>query len=632
MRANAAVDLLIARPFRWFAGKSADLVDWSPYSMGELFDEIEGLFLRTEKDGNVLLSQTLPDFWRKYAERQPAFAAYLKHMMEESFVTSPDGTVKHLQFKLAWDEIFNPQDPTNVQTHGATIENLALQARAAILKMHDTRTVLPEYLTSQDGAKCIGKMAQGHADTMGCEAANDKLAESVFGAFDRVLRQFGGISREAAAAVAQASRSKSLLMGDNVRRRKPVAPPKAGIGYFFSLPAPEQEALVEYTRTMVRESRKQAAADNKEVDNYVKGKLKSSSEQELESLITRYGIALSFFERWQSRGVRTVAELSRGVKACNNTQAQLDWLREQIEMRTLGLQWVEFATHWSSGSDETVGTVPELTETLKTILTAERERRATGELPSVAPAPQAKRKTFKELGELTEQAKAFAEQHQELPAAELRARAEKERERLEVAGELDSVSDGQPKKAPKFDTLVGKLLDIRWRYWTTEAGKRKGVNMWCVGEVIEAADGKTTKRSPRCQSTLPWGAVRIKWPADDEFDEEEHYTWTILKPDDFNHEVNLGWRYDKTELAKMKPTSGAAARGAAASGAASSGVLTPPAPLKVTPGRAQACFIDVAVGLRAAPHRGGPRVDAARYATHGNVWRYAGEHPRLPFA
>ena len=78
--------------------------------------------------------------------------------------------------------------------------------------------------------------------------------------------------------------------------------------------------------------------------------------------------------------------------------------------------------------------------------------------------------------------------------------------------------------------------------------------MWCVGEVIEAADGKTTKRSPRCLSTLPWGAVRIKWPADDEFDEEEHYTWTILKPDDFNHEVNLGWRYDKTELAKMKAT------------------------------------------------------------------------------
>ena len=33
--------------------------------------------------------------------------------------------------------------------------------------------------------------------------------------------------------------------------------------------------------------------------------------------------------------------------------------------------------------------------------------------------------------------------------------------------------------------------------------------------------------------------------------------------------------------------------------------------------RAQACFIDVAVGLCAAKHRGGPRVDAPRYATYG---------------
>ena len=151
--------------------------------------------------------------------------------------------------------------------------------------------------------------------------------------------------------MAQASCSKSFLVGDNVQRRKPAEAPKPGMGYFFPLPAPEQEALAEYTRTTVRASRKQAAADNQKVAAYVRGKLKSSSEQELESLITRYGMALSFFERWESRGVRTVAELKRGLKGCKDTQAQLGWLREQIEMRTLGLQWVEFATHWSSGSD-----------------------------------------------------------------------------------------------------------------------------------------------------------------------------------------------------------------------------------------------------------------------------------------
>ena len=32
------------------------------------------------------------------------------------------------------------------------------------------------------------------------------------------------------------------------------------------------------------------------------------------------------------------------------TQAKLGWLREQIDMRTRGLQWVEYKTAWSSGA------------------------------------------------------------------------------------------------------------------------------------------------------------------------------------------------------------------------------------------------------------------------------------------
>ena len=39
---------------------------------------------------------------------------------------------------------------------------------------------------------------------------------------------------------------------------------------------------------------------------------------------------------------------------------------------------------------------------------------------------------------------------------------------------------------------------------------------------------------------------------DEEYEEEESYTWTILKPADFNKEVHLGWMYAKSELAKLK--------------------------------------------------------------------------------
>ena len=122
--------------------------------------------------------------------------------------------------------------------------------------MHDPRTVLPQYLSSQDGAQSFSKQAQGHADSIGCECNNDKFSESVFGTFDRMLKRNDNISREAASALAHAMRHKSFWRGDSVQRRKQQDPPPPGIGYFWTLPWQEREALVEYSTSSVREERK----------------------------------------------------------------------------------------------------------------------------------------------------------------------------------------------------------------------------------------------------------------------------------------------------------------------------------------------------------------------------------------
>ena len=82
-------------------------------------------------------------------------------------------------------------------------------------------------------------------------------------------------------------------------------------------------------------------------------------------------------------------------------------MREQIEMRVRGLQWVEFKAKWSSSKDEDAGTVPELTNHLKEIVKVEKARREAGELPDSAPAPIMKTKTFKELGTPTAQASSY---------------------------------------------------------------------------------------------------------------------------------------------------------------------------------------------------------------------------------
>lgn len=48
------------------------------------------------------------------------------------------------------------------------------------------------------------------------------------------------------------------------------------------------------------------------------------------------------------------------MRKLTSSQLQLDFLREQIEMRVIGLSWIEFKTKWSSGKDEEVGTIDDL--------------------------------------------------------------------------------------------------------------------------------------------------------------------------------------------------------------------------------------------------------------------------------
>ena len=117
------------------------------------------------------------------------------------------------------------------------------------------------------------------------------------------------------------------------------------------------------------------------------------------------------------------------------------------------------------------------TPQLKEIVEEERTQRAAGELPEAAPAPVSKRKTFKELGTPSAQAEALAEQRVVLSEEEMRERAKREWERLEEAGEIERVGDAQP-SLPKdwraFDTLVGRLIEIRWRYYVKDPTKKSG--------------------------------------------------------------------------------------------------------------------------------------------------------------
>ena len=549
LRANAVVDMLISRPLRWLAGKAYMLDNFSPLSLGTVgkkgaLDLAEEAMANAAINGATLLDPEL-DIFKEIAEQQPLFREWREYMFTKQSCLGPDGKTKHLMWQLARKEILLPSDPTNAHpiVQQKTVEYLEYQMVAGLEAMRDKKRSIAKHLASQDGAQAFDKNAQAHADCAGVDATNDRLCESIFGIYDSVLCRFPGISMEAASALTQAIHAKRLAPG----------------GYVDSLPHEEAHALVEMARSTVKEMRAVDRADHAGLDAYHTQRRKTNAEIELAALIKQYALALSFYDRWKTTGVASPAAMVAALDEISSTQLKLDYLREQIEMRVVGLGFDEFRTKWSSSKDEVIGSVDDLTAHLKEILLEEQERLQEGSLPDAAVVPTMRRKTFLELGTATPQAEELAGKCLELPLDELLARAEKERARLETIGELDCTADVMPKEAPPCDdSLIGKELEIRWRYWRPtregERGKRKAVNIWCVGEVVQIANGTTDKQSPRCKGPLAKGAVCIKWPADVDFDEPESFTWSLLTKENWNKEAVLGWRYTAAQLSKLGAT------------------------------------------------------------------------------
>ena len=121
--------------------------------------------------------------------------------------------------------------------------------------------------------------------------------------------------------------------------------------------------------------------------------------------------------------------------------------------------------------------------------------------------------------------------------------------------------DQQEEEAPACnDSLIGSSLEIRWRYWAPvndptgkDKRKKRVVDIWCEGEVVKIANGTTDKEDPNratCKKLAQAGAVRVKWPADAEGDDEESFNRCILTKENWNAEAVMGWRFTVGELRK----------------------------------------------------------------------------------
>ena len=119
----------------------------------------------------------------------------------------------------------------------------------------------------------------------------------------------------------------------------------------------------------------------------------------LAQAVEHYAFAKELFQEWEGlSAARTPADVETALAGESETQ-QLAYLKRQIQMRTLGLGWVQYATKWSSQSDRKIGTVAHLKELLcKEILPEETSQRRLKKLPTEASPPHHEAENLGQLG------------------------------------------------------------------------------------------------------------------------------------------------------------------------------------------------------------------------------------------
>eukprot|EP00965_Chrysotila_dentata_P047999 1592107-Pleurochrysis_carterae.AAC.1 len=133
------------------------------------------------------------------------------------------------------------------------------------------------------------------------------------------------------------------------RRGKRGVSERRAQGYFYTLPTVEQEAAVSSAMEMRANVRVEARADLAEQQEYHAHKRKQASQRQLQKLVAEYIKAMTAFDWFTMRAAPTM-EAARAEFARQGTAAKKHkYLREQIEMRVLGLGLAEYAISWSAG-------------------------------------------------------------------------------------------------------------------------------------------------------------------------------------------------------------------------------------------------------------------------------------------
>ena len=550
LRVNTLWKYVFSEPFRWLAGKTSKLKGWSLFKMAQACEYAEKAMDEIVADPSRLLDPNL-DIFAPVAAEVPEFKDWQQKLLD-TVVKAEDGTEHYLVREVLRKARTPPPGSGEHQATELALKLAAAQAARALEKMHDPKLAIADKLASQGGANAFGANADGHARTQGVHGTNDS-SENKFSIADYVMRTYRGISTLHASGIVQQRTAhdfdRPLNIVSDRRKRKASAEaqeeaaPKPGF-FWSALTTPLRHSLVEMARRELLAAVKVGRQEKQSHDEEKLARREEALTRQLNLAVERYAAALELYDQWKTQGVKDRASLEAALEGLSAND-QLAELRRQVEMRTVGLGWHEFAVKWGYEAGAREQKADELKRMLlNDILPHEMAMKRKKKLPAEAAPPQLRTRVLKELG--TADADALRLEATSLfNVSNLLVKAQAERARREAAGISDSVEACQPLTAPPFNTqLVGKYLEVLWPY--KENGKTKKI--WASGKIVRVADGLTDKSSARAKKILPAGALLWAWEADADYDEEAGEQWLILKPEKWRKQTQYAWRYDPCEL------------------------------------------------------------------------------------
>ena len=411
LSANSLWKFIFSEPFRWLSGKTTKLAGFSLFKMCEALDLVDEEMERIAADPARALDPSI-DIFAPIAAQQPEFKDWQKELLSLT-VTAADGKTKFLVVQEVLKLVRTPPPGSGEElARPFVLKVIKAQAERALEKLHDKRLALANKLTSQEGDYSIGKNADAHKRTIGVHGCNDAV-ENKFATGDFVMRTFRGISVCNASGIVEQRNGhdfeRPLQIKSDRRKRKAgaEAPMELPLGFFWRLASSMRHSLLRVGARLAPEMRRSAAADKAAHDDEKLARREEAVERQLSAAVERYAEALELFDAWRASSVvdgkpldaaALLAALDKQLRSKSATE-KLAILRKEIEMRTKGVGWTQFAVSFSFESDEKEGKIKAWRTLLRDeIYPHEMVMRRTKKLPKAAAPPQLKTRLAKTLG------------------------------------------------------------------------------------------------------------------------------------------------------------------------------------------------------------------------------------------